>query len=216
MTNTATLTFWSWAGKSANALSPFVPLWQTLAWVILIAGLVFAFRKHLYDLAEAIRKRVERGSALKAGPFELGGDLQKMDDIGAKTNSAPIAETSWEEERNAMYQDSRGLFLSHVLSPSDDPEQEFDIFVFLVRHKQKGFADLEYAEFFLGQHWGNKVFREQAVDDTLGIRVSAYGPFLCVCKLTFHDGHKATITRYVDFEMGKMMKDRRRGWRLRR
>lgn len=210
------MTFWTWAGKSARALSPYVPLWQTLTWVVLIVVLVFVFRRRLGQLVDAVRARIEKGSSVKAGPFELGDDLQKMDDISTKTTSAPSADVSWEKERDGMYQTNRGLFLAHVLAPSETPGQEFDIFIFVVRHKQSGLADVAHVEFFLGKYWGNKVFKETPVDGVVGIRVSAYGPFLCLCKVTFTDGREVTLTRYIDLEMGKIMKDRTRGWRLRR
>ncbi len=214
MTNEMTL--WSWAGKSARALSPYVPLWQTLTWVLLIFILVFVFRRRLTDLLEAIRQRVEKGSSVKTPFLELGDDLQKMDNIGDKTASAPTAEVTWGQERDEIYQKNRGLFLAHVLDPSDKDGQAFDIFIFLVRHKQSRLAEVKHAEFYLGKFWGDKVFKETPVDGVIGIRASAYGPFLCMCKVTFTDGQQTTLTRYIDFEMGKMINDRTRGWRLRR
>jgi len=38
----------------------------------------------------------------------------------------------------------------------------------------------------------------------IGVRTSAYGPFLCTCRVTFIDGHVAFHSRYIDFEMGKV------------
>jgi len=47
------------------------PLIQTVLWVGLIAVLIWRFNKPLYALLAAFRDRVERGSAIKAGPFEI-------------------------------------------------------------------------------------------------------------------------------------------------
>lgn len=53
------------------ALAPFVPLLQTLTWVILILVLVLWFDSPLRAVLAVIRKRIETGSAMKAGWFEL-------------------------------------------------------------------------------------------------------------------------------------------------
>lgn len=93
--------------------------------------------------------------------------------------------------------------MAHVIEPSSDPDQLYDIFIFVVRHKADFWADVEYAEFFLGAHWGNRVFREEPKDGLLGISTSAYGPFLCVCRVKMKDGRSIRLHRYVDFEMGR-------------
>lgn len=53
------------------ALAPFVPLLQTLLWVGLIVALTLWFNKSIRSLLDALRKRVEAGSTVKAGWFEL-------------------------------------------------------------------------------------------------------------------------------------------------
>lgn len=204
------MTFWQWASRSANALSPYVPLLQTLAWLLLITAFAVIFKDALRSVVDAIRKRIERGSTVEAGPFKLGPDLQKMDDVREKTDSAPAADPSWEKDRDGVYHANRGIFLTHLLTPSDSRDQRFDIFIFLVRHKQNGFPDVKQAEFFLGKYWDNKVFTETPHDDTIGIRISAYGPFMCLCKVTFTDGQQITLNHYVGFEMGEMIEQMHR------
>jgi hypothetical protein len=104
-----------------------------------------------------------------------------------------------------MYQDSRGVFLVHVISPSEKLDQLFDIFVFLLRHKSEDFDDIQYAEFFFGHYWGNRVFRKDNNGGTIGVSTSAYGPVLCTCRVHFRDGAVSLIARYVDFEMAKVL-----------
>lgn len=53
------------------ALAPFVPFAQTLLWVLLILVLIVWFRKSVRSLLSAIQQRIESGSSVKAGPFEL-------------------------------------------------------------------------------------------------------------------------------------------------
>jgi hypothetical protein len=53
-------------------MNAWVPLLQTALWVGLIAVLVFRYHAQLGALISALQKRIEGGSSLKAGPFELG------------------------------------------------------------------------------------------------------------------------------------------------
>jgi hypothetical protein len=39
----------------------------------------------------------------------------------------------------------------------------------------------------------------------MGVRLSAYGPFLCICRVTFDDGERVVLYRYIDFEMGEVI-----------
>lgn len=55
------------------------PLIQTILWVALIAGIVWRFHIPIYGLLTALQKRVETGSNVKAGPFELTEQLKPQD-----------------------------------------------------------------------------------------------------------------------------------------
>jgi len=93
------------------------------------------------------------------------------------------------------------VFIAHVLEPSKRPDEDFDIFIYLMRHESDDLSDIRLAEFFLGKYWDNKVFpavRQQ--NGFIGIATAAYGTFLCVCKVTFHDGLEVPLHRYIDFE----------------
>lgn len=52
------------------------PLLQTLLWVLLIAAIVGRFHRQIHDLLTALTKRIETGSPVKAGPFELGEQVR--------------------------------------------------------------------------------------------------------------------------------------------
>lgn len=52
------------------------PLLQTLLWVLLIAAIVGRFHRQIHDLLTALTKRIEAGSPVKAGPFELGEQVK--------------------------------------------------------------------------------------------------------------------------------------------
>lgn len=52
------------------------PLIQTGLWVALISGIVWRYHKQIHALLEAIQKRIDSGSGIKAGPFEIAAMLQ--------------------------------------------------------------------------------------------------------------------------------------------
>ena len=71
----------------------------------------------------------------------------------------------------------------HVLVPSKKPGQKYDVYIYLIKHKTTDMSDIDYAEFFFGHMWGNKVFKESGGNGRIGVSTSAYGPFLCICRV---------------------------------
>jgi hypothetical protein len=135
-----------------------------------------------------------------AAPVTPAAAVVKPD--GAPDLSSPEGR---ELQREALYSDSRRLFIVHILTPSKKPGQKFDVFIYVRRHRDEPTNDVASAEFYCGRHWGNKVFRGTREGNVLGIRTSAYGEFLCTCLVTFEDGHQTILHRYVDFEMGRLL-----------
>jgi hypothetical protein len=111
------------------------------------------------------------------------------------------------EERDSLYKKFRGVFVVHSLTPSTIEGQEYDVFIYLKRHHGESVSIVKKAEFFFGHHWGNQIFEGDREGDVIGVRTSAYGPFLCTCLVTFQDGHQASLYRYIDFEMGKVVNE---------
>jgi hypothetical protein len=116
-----------------------------------------------------------------------------------KGRITPKTTEEWNEYRYGIYQKNRDLFFVHILAPSRKARQKFDIFVFLKRHRGADLSDVKYAEFFFGPHWDNQVFRVENTGGYIGLQMSAYGEFLCVCRVTMLDGSKITLERYIDF-----------------
>lgn len=52
------------------------PLIQTVLWVLLIGGIVWRFHAPIYGLLTALQRRIESGSNIKAGPFELSEQIR--------------------------------------------------------------------------------------------------------------------------------------------
>lgn len=105
--------------------------------------------------------------------------------------------------RDNTYGKNRGFFIVHSYEESKEPGQDFDIFIYLKRHKSKDFSDIKNVEFFLGRYWGNKIYEGKRIDNIIGIRTSAYGSFLCTCRITFEDNERVMLSRYIDFEMAQ-------------
>jgi hypothetical protein len=159
-----------------EAMNDYVPLLQTLASV------------KLGELRQL--PRVE--------PAEPGRQLPDP--------TAEAAIEQWSRVRNGIKKESRNVYLAHIIKPSAIRGQRFDVFVFLVGAKDADLTQVERAQFFLGRHWGNRIFDVPNRDGSaIGLSTSAYGPVLCVCRIIFQDGHEATVSRYLDFEMGPFL-----------
>ncbi len=125
-----------------------------------------------------------------------------VNDIGIDSQYNPADETSdeWNNRRDSIKIENRNIFLTHIIRPSTKPNQKFDVTIYLIRQKSDDFADVELAEFFLGRYWGNNVFPARENNGFIGISTSAYGTFLCICRVTFKDGSQVYLNRYIDFE----------------
>lgn len=123
------------------------------------------------------------------------------------TNSIVLSGTNGERReghRKSIYENNKGIFLTHLIYPSKKAGQCFDIYIYLIRHKLDNFSDVEKAEFFFGHMWGNKVFTKKPKNGIIGISTSAYAPFLCTCCVKFKNGEEIQIERYIDFEFSKV------------
>jgi hypothetical protein len=169
------------------------------------------FKRHICQtfespdqLATKVVADVGRHIAMQ-GATRVGPGIP-VQDIGLESLRGPIVEASdeWNNRRRAIYATNRNIFLAHVIRPSSKPGQKFEVFIFLVRHPSQGFpkdfSDVRFAEFFLGPYWESKVFPAIERNGFIGLSTSAYGTFLCLCRVTFTDGTHADLHRYIDFE----------------
>ena len=78
------------------------PLLQTVLWVGLVAGALFRFQKPLHALISALAKRIDSGSTLKAGPFEIADQIrpqttaEQSNRIAEEVRALPAGSTSAE------------------------------------------------------------------------------------------------------------------------
>lgn len=152
------------------------------------------------QLATKVVADVGRHLAMRAAT-RVGPGIP-VQNIGIESLRGPVTETpdEWNARRNSVYERHRDIFLTHIIQPSSRPGQEFDVFIYLLRHKSTDLSNVRVAEFFLGPYWENKVFPAVEKDGFIGISTSAYGTFLCICRVTFNDDSHVFLERYIDFE----------------
>lgn len=98
------------------------------------------------------------------------------------------------------------LFLVHFCERSKDPEEKYDVTIFLMRHmwnednQTRGFSDVDKAYFYFGKGWEDKVFQVVNRGEFVGVEVSAWGRFLATCLVTFKDEKQPRVLhRYIDW-----------------
>jgi hypothetical protein len=100
----------------------FGPLLQTILWVLLIAGVVWRFNVPIHGLLTALQKRIESGSNLKAGPFELSAQVQPQAvEQQVLRTEAEVAEVvqSEAEDGNGLLSPSKVEVQSRFLEAED-------------------------------------------------------------------------------------------------
>ena len=128
-----------------------------------------------------------------------------------KTGGSRRHPAAWQHDRVDEYKRTDGYMLVHTYRRSSlRAGQEYEIFVFLVRHRKgttgppkRDFKEIKHAEFFFGDSWDNQVFSVPNIGGLIGVRTAAWGTFLATCRITFVDPARNPITlhRYIDFEM---------------
>lgn len=199
--------------------SDWVKMVGHLAWPATVLALCFLARKQIRSVVEAIASRIgDPSSHVKID--RSGIEIKTLEEANpslasiaaeqpAGRNTITAADsaeaTSFANERTVIYNKSRRICLVHVLEPTTRRNQAYDLFIYLVPHKGGDLASVRRAEFFFGKYWGNRVFEGKHVGDVIGVRTAAYGPFLCTCRITFSDNEQVTVSRYIDFEMAKLV-----------
>lgn len=148
----------------------------------------------------ATRDQLATSVAADLGRHLATQQLTRVEPAAPARSKAALANAEeWNRQRDGIYSSNRGFFLIHTLAPSRTTSQLFDIFIYLRKHQAPGTPEVDSAEFFLGRYWGNTVFRVPNKGGLVGLATSAYGEFLCVCRVTLRDGTQFMLDRYIDF-----------------
>ncbi len=190
----------------------------SILWVGLIASAAYYLRRELSQILSQLLLRLRAGAPMKIGTVEIGAMQTAQWHIPAPTSESSYIPEGFPNEnpgdpgvvvdvglkmaREGHYAQTRKLMLVHRLFRSIKPDQVYDVLIYLSPHGDSSLASVVRAEYYFGRYWGYKVF--ESLDRSRGFPVltSAYGTFLCACRITFNDGIQEVVFRYIDFEMG--------------
>jgi len=154
---------------------------------------------------------------------ELAFSLYRKVDPGKGDGRNPKSIDDWNNQRVEIYKNNNNVFLAHTLRPSAKPGQTYDIAIYLIPHHsndpkyyREGLEDIVGADFYMGPQFGSRVIRVRNNGGRIGIVTSAFGPFLCICRVQFRDGTRTMLQRYIDFESGPHLRTKSRRTRSRR
>lgn len=188
-------------------------LWTVLPnllWFIFALVALFVFKNDLRGLLSNVIWRVRAGASLKVASFELGESyVSTTEDITKRGGLIQIRVDENDaryEERRKYYEPNRRVFLAHRLAPSKQPNQLYDILIYLIPHKDATLACVQKVDYYFGHHWNNRIFTSIDRASGFAISTSAFGPFVCTAEIHFTDGNTEMIWRYIDFEMGTIGK----------
>ena len=183
---------------------------QTVLWVAMITFGILLFRRQIGTLFGAAFSRIRSGGSVAIASFKLDALPQVQQGTSTATKVRGLVEIrdddgAFHDSRSQFRAEFRNLFLVHRIAPSTDPEQLYDIVIYLVPSLSYGsLSGVVAVEYYMGKYWGRQVFR--SIDRATGflIATAAYAPFTCTARVCFSDGATVYLHRYVDFEMGQL------------
>ena len=195
---------------SDTVLASIVSIIPTILVLVVFIVLLICFQKEIRQAASGLAWRVKSGAHVKVASFELGptyinptkGEPLQSKLIEVKKDRE---DTRYDERAN-YYVPNRDLFLVHTVSPSNDPDELYDIRIFIVPHKSATLTSVQRVEYYFGKYWHDRIFVATNRSTGFLVSTSAYGPFVCTAELHFSDGEVAMLSRYIDFEMGQIGK----------
>ncbi len=195
---------------SDTVLASLISIIPTLSLLVVAVVLLIVFRKEIRQTATGLAWRVKSGAHLKVASFELGptyitpdkGQPLQSKLIEVKLDKGDVRY----EERAKYYVPNRDIFLVHTISPSRDPDELYDIRMYLVPHKSASLTPVQRVEYYFGKYWKDRVFISTNRSNGFLVSTSAYGPFVCTAEVHFSDGEVVMLSRYIDFEMGQIGK----------
>lgn len=183
-------------------------------WIASAAILLKLLWNPINNLLVTFIKRIQAGAALKIGALELSA-FRVFPEIPPSNRKIYVKNSDSECEmlRGKIYNEQKRLFIAHKLFSSSEPNQLYDILIYLISHNgQSGNGDLssvQKVEYYFGSMWGNKVFESEERNSRFAVVVSAYGSgFLCLARIHIKgEINPVEAWRYIDFEQGLLGSD---------
>lgn len=181
----------------------FYNLIPELILVLLVIVVAIRSRRSLKSAFDALVMRIRSGAAIQFGSFRLDGLRISRTSLTTSEGITSRRAKDWKKYRDAVYTRTNKTFIAAQLFPSDDPNQIYDILIYIVRHKEK-ISDISYVEYYFGSAWNHKAFISRDVRKRFAVVASAYAPFLCFARVHFRDETHIDTWRYVDFHTGML------------
>lgn len=182
----------------------------SLLWLLFAIIAFCIFRKSIMELVNVLVWRVRTGSQVKIASFEIGASQYYVspNESGIKkSHLIKIREDTdhyREHEREQYYEPNRRIFMVHRIATSKKPNELYDIFIYLLPHKDATLSNVQFVDYYFGKYWKYRIFTSADRANGFPISTSAFGPFVCTAELHFTDGKSCIIMRYIDFEMGSV------------
>jgi|GEM_PF-4063505 len=178
-------------------------------------------RDSLRSPCVVIRRKFPRGDELYGAHFEhdqvthLGKDSLSQSERNKRLAdlinlASPIGTgESMHQDRSKRYQESGGWMIVHRYRSSNEPDQNYDISIYLIKKKFKKenkmleikHKEVEFVIYAVGELWSGSPFKVTNPKNGFELKLSAYGPFLCVAEVHFQDNSTCRLERFIDFEM---------------
>ncbi|MBD2438127.1 pYEATS domain-containing protein [Nostoc sp. FACHB-110] len=195
--------------------SGWVPLFQTLAWIIfwsiLIRFIYRNFNLQLGELLSAFVNRVQQGSPIEAGTFfKLGAPSavanQQVNSATAEgTEGISISENQSEKVLNYQ-QHSTGiaeevylLHMSEVITPrTENKRGSYRVRVWLEAYTEIDFNECEQVVYRLHESWKHQVIATEAKKDQFELWLNLWGEFTIIAYVKRKNKEPLWLTRYID------------------
>jgi hypothetical protein len=120
-----------------------------------------------------------------------------------------------DSDRDYIYTQTRGLFLTHAWRSSSKPRQVADIVIRLEQHLDTPEREdlleagkIESVTYELGRKFSPDPIVQNDPTDNFKLEVSAYGPMLCLAEVSFNDDkNPIRLQRYIDFPTAEEMRE---------
>ena len=196
-----------------DAFAKLIESLASFAWPVAILVIGYYLKDYVIGILSGLKQQLAAGASLKFKEFEFRGI--NVADFRTREDSVYSREPVSEEvasARHERYDRCRNIFLVHQCKPTGDVHEQnglptYEIAIYLIGHKSYGLLnEIKEVDYYLGERFGRSLgkygayYKVRNGNDGFAVRLTAYGPTLCVALVRFHDGKEATLTRYLDFE----------------
>jgi len=187
----------------------FAAVYVALIWVIFWSVILIAFWRHVSLIAEAIVKRIQRGSSVTVGPVSIGEPPKELRESSAGTvavsDPAPVTPPEVESASNinAEYRKlTDGYFLLHaseVLRERTAPKSgRYRVRVWLESYSDKDLENVTRVTYHVWNDFSRPVISTTSRDSRFDLWMSIYGEFPVLAFVELRDGPGILLTRYID------------------